>query len=346
MSPPVQQLQRLRQRWRYLVRDVAPESLRPAARIAVVALRLLYAVARDLAEGQLTLRAMSLVYTTLLSIVPLLAVSFSVLKAFGVHNQIEPVLAGFLAPLGPKGEEITARIIGFVENVQVGVLGSLGLALLLYVVLSLIQKIERALNYTWRIRRLRPLRLRVSGYLSVLLVGPVLMFSAIGLMASIRAHFVVERILAIEPFGTLAYWTGQIAPYLLVIATFTIVYMLIPNTRVRLRSALVGGAVAGVLWKVLAWAFTTFAISSTRYAAIYSGFAILLLFMIWLYLNWLTLLIGAQVAYYHQHPQAIHADGPPRCPGACFIERLALLVMALLGAHFYHGGRPWTAEAL
>jgi len=90
------------------------------------ALRLLYLVARDLFDGQLTLRAMSLVYTTLLALVPLLAVSFSVLKAFGVHNQLEPLLANYLAPLGPKGGEITERILGFVENVQVGVLGALG----------------------------------------------------------------------------------------------------------------------------------------------------------------------------------------------------------------------------
>ena len=91
-------------------------------------LRLLYLVARDLSDGQLTLRAMSLVYTTLLAFVPLLAISFSVLKAFGIHNQLEPLLANYLTPLGPKSGEITAHILGFVENVQVGVLGALGLA--------------------------------------------------------------------------------------------------------------------------------------------------------------------------------------------------------------------------
>ena len=97
-------------------------------------------LARDLAQGQLTLRAMGLVYTTLLSIVPLLALSFSVLKAFGVYNQIRPMLLNFLEPLGEKGIEITARIVQFIENVNVGVLGSVGLALLLYTAVSLVQK--------------------------------------------------------------------------------------------------------------------------------------------------------------------------------------------------------------
>ena len=98
-------------------------------------------------EGQLTLRAMSLVYTTILSLVPLLAISFSILKGFGVHNQVEPMLLNLLAPLGNKGVEITERIVGFVDNVKVGVLGSLGFVLLFYTVVSLMQKIERTFNY-------------------------------------------------------------------------------------------------------------------------------------------------------------------------------------------------------
>ena len=95
-------------------------------------LRLGAAVMADVRGGDLNLRAMSLVYTTLLSLVPLLAISFSVLKGFGVHNQIEPALLNFLEPLGEKRMEITANIIGFVDNIQVGVLGTVGLLFLLF----------------------------------------------------------------------------------------------------------------------------------------------------------------------------------------------------------------------
>ena len=115
-------------------------------------LRLAYVVLDDLAKGELTLRAMSLVYTTLLSLVPMMAVSFSVLKAFGMHNkQLEPIMLQFLAPMGAQGVEITDKIIGFIDNVKIGVLGTFGVALLFYTAISLIQKIEATFNYIWRL---------------------------------------------------------------------------------------------------------------------------------------------------------------------------------------------------
>src|SRR3974390_1498210 len=110
-------------------------------------LRYVYALSRDLARGQLTLRAMSLVYTTLLSVVPLLALSFSVLKGLGYHHELEPVLYQFLEPIGDRAGELTARIMKFVDDVQGGVLGSIGLAFLIYTVVSMIQKTEESFNF-------------------------------------------------------------------------------------------------------------------------------------------------------------------------------------------------------
>jgi membrane protein len=311
------------------------------------ALRLLYLVARDLLDGQLTLRAMSLVYTTLLALVPLLAFSFSVLKAFGVHNQLEPLLANYLTPLGPKGGEITEQILGFVENVQVGVLGALGLALLIYTVFSLIQKIENSLNFIWNVRKPRSLAQRFSEYLSVILIGPVLVFTAVGITAAITSTAIVQKLVAIDAIGTGFYLVGRLVPYVLVCGTFTFFYMFIPNTRVRFVSALTGGIVAGVLWETTGWAFASFIASSTNYAAIYSSFAILILFLIWLYLSWLILLTGAQVSYYHQHPHVFTAvsNDQHRFSGA-IRERLVLLTMFLIGSHHYHNKELWTTQAL
>ncbi len=154
-------------------------------------LRIGYVVVRDLGDGMLTLRAMSLVYTTILSMVPLLAISFSVLKGFGVHNQIEPFLRNVLAPLGEQGLEISTRIIEFVENVQVGVLGFVGFILLFYTVVSLMQKIERAFNFTWHITQSRSFAQRFRDYLSVVVVGPVLVFASIGISGSLMSTSVV-----------------------------------------------------------------------------------------------------------------------------------------------------------
>ena len=307
-------------------------------------LRVFYVVIRDLLDGQLTLRAMSLVYTTLLAMVPLLAVSFSVLKGFGVHNQIEPLLLNFLKPMGERGVEVTSRIIGFVDSVKAGVLGSIGFALLLYTVISLIQKIEQACNDTWHVTQSRPLAQKFSDYLSVILIGPVLVFTALGITASVMSTAVVQKMVAIKVFGSLMELATTLVPYLLVIAAFTFVYIFVPNTRVRFRSALTGGLVAGVLWETSGWAFASFVVKSAKYTAIYSGFAILIMFMIWVYLSWLIVLVGASVAYYHQHPESVTAYRRELRLSNRMQEKLALLVMFLVGNNYYDNLPALTLE--
>ncbi len=266
-------------------------------------LQLAVTVGRDLMGGMITLRAMSLVYTTLLSIVPLLAVSISVLKGFGVHDQLEPTLVQILAPIGEKSVEISARIVGFVENMKIGVLGTMGLLLLIYTAIALIQKIESAFNHTWRLRNHRTLMQRFSDYLSVIMVGPVLVFSAVGITASLGNNAVVEYLDTLPFMNDMLRWVGKLLPFVLVIAAFTFIYLLVPNTRVRPGSAFYGAVVAGILWETSGILFTSFIGGSGSYTAVYSGLAILLVFMIWIYLSWVILLVGAAIAFYHQHPE-------------------------------------------
>lgn len=310
------------------------------------AARMTFAIVRDLTQGYLSLQAMSLVYTTLLSLVPLLAVSFSVLKGFGAHNELEPLLLNALAPLGEQGQEITSRILGFVDNMKVGVLGSVGLVVLLYTVVSLIQKIELVFNYTWHVAQTRPFAERASQYLSVLLIGPVLVFSAFAVTAAIGDHAYVRGVLAIEPLGRLAALTGRLVPYLLISAAFAFMYVFVPNTRVHLRSAVIGALVAGVLWQGVGWLFTKFMVHSTQYAAIYSSLAILILFMIWIYVAWLILLVGASVAFYHQHPEFLHSPSREAPLSNLMKERLALMATGSIARTYYAGDPPWCNETL
>lgn len=309
-------------------------------------LRVIYVGVREFSGGQITLRAMSLVYTTLLSLVPLLAVSFSVLKAFGVHNQIEPILQNFLAPLGPQGEKITGNIIGFVENLKVGVLGSIGLALLLYTVISLIRKVENTFNYIWLVTTPRSFTRKFSDYLSTILVGPVLIFSAIGLTASIMSTTFMHKLLSIEPFGTAAYLGGKVVPFLFVGTAFACIYFFVPHTKVQFRSALVGGFFAGVLWETAGLAFASIIVSSAKHVAIYSGFAILILFMMWIYLSWLILLVGAKVAFYHQYPHFISVRKESILLNNRLEEKLALFIMYLIGDSYYRNKERWTLTSL
>jgi membrane protein len=312
----------------------------------IVALRIAHLVIRDLMDGMITLRAMGLVYTTMLALVPLLAVSFSVLKGFGVHNQVEPVLLNLLQPLGDKGVEISERIIAFVDNTRTGVLGSLGLVLLLYTVVSLLQKIEKAFNFTWRVTQQRSMTRRFSDYLSLILIGPVLLFTALGMTASLSSITFIQQAMETEVLGPMFQLLAWLLPYVLVIAAFTFIYMLVPNIRVNLRSALVGGLVAGILWETTSWAFAAFVVNSAKYTAIYSAFAALIIFFIWIYMNWLILLVGCSIASYHQQPahrnlraQALRLSNRLR-------ESLALMIMMLVAQHYHYHQQAWTLQAL
>lgn len=309
-------------------------------------LRLAYVVVREFASGELNLRAMSMVYTTLLSTVPLLAFAFSVLKGFGVHNQLEPVLHQFLAPLGEKGDELAGHILGFVSRMDVSVLGGLGLAMLIYTVLSLLQKIESAFNHVWHIERTRGLGQRFSSYLSVVLVGPVLVFGALAITASVMNNRLVQWLIGIEPLGTLIVESSRLVPYLLIVAAFTFVYTFIPNIRVKLSAALGGGMVAGFIWQSTGWAFAAFIASSAQYAAIYSSFAILFLLLIWLYISWLIVLVGAQTAFFIQNPHYLTRSRVRLELSDRLRERLALDVMYLVADQHHRHASPWTVPAL
>ncbi len=327
--------------------EIDTASLNKYRSFIVKSLRMLNIAAHQFVEEQLTLRAMGLVYTTLLSIVPVLAISFSVLKAFGVHNEVvEPFLLNFLEPMGSKGHEITARIIGFVENIKAGVLGSIGIGMLMYTAVSVIQKVENSFNSIWRIKKPRSFYRRLSDYISVLIIGPVLIFSALGLTATLMSNTIVQKIISIEPFGTLFYFFAEKTPYIFVCAAFTFLYIFLPNTKVKLSSALTGGILAGIAWETAGWGFTYFIVASTKYTAIYSGFAILIMFMIWLYVSWLILLAGAQISFYHQYPYALAKKPGTFLLNTKFREQLAFSIMYFIGYNFYHNRHPYTLNSL
>jgi membrane protein len=302
-----------------------------------------FSLGRDLFEGHLSMRAMSLVYTTLLSLVPFLALGFSVLKALGVHNTLEPVLFEFLRPLGPQASDITQNIIGFVEKIQVGLLGSLGVALLFYTAISLIQKVEASFNFIWRIDRPRPFAQRIGEYLSVLMVGPVVVFMAIGLTASVLNSGFVAQIKEIEPFGFVLYGITRLVPYAMIVGMFTFLYAYMPNTKVTWRAAAVGGLTSGILWQSASLGFASIVAGTTNYDAIYSSFAVVILLLIWLYIGWLILLIGCQLAFYVQHPAHMKAERHAPLPAGREAEYLALMIMGTAGRRFLEG-KPAMAQ--
>ena len=315
-------------------------------RILAGVLRNLYAVLRDIISGQLTLRSMSLVYTTLLSVVPLVAFSFSVLKGLGVHKNLESRLYTILEPLGDKGVEITDKLMTLVNNVNGSVLGGIGLAFFIYTAISMVQKIEESFNYVWYVSKPRSFSRRFTEYLLILLLGPVAIAIALGALASLQNEAIVQWAANNALLGPIFSATNKLTPFLVVTAVFTALYKYMPNTEVRFRSALVGGLTGGFLWVTLGMVFAAFVANSARTQAIYASFAIAIFTLFWLYLNWLILLIGSQLAFYFQNPAYMRIGRrEPRLSNA-MRERLALNIMMIVGAAFRDSNKSVNQRAL
>lgn len=324
-----------------------PESLvgKPLWKLAKV-LRYAYALARDFLRGELTLRAMSLVYTTLLSVVPLLALAFALAKGLGLHNDFEPVLYSFLEPLGDRAYEITEQVMKFVNNARGDVLGSLGLAFLLYTVISMVQKVEESFNFIWRVEQPRSMGRRFSEYVSVMVVGPAVILAALGMIAALNNTSAMRFIAQYEPFGTILVWFSHLTPYLLVTAVFTFMYAFVPNTKVTFRAALVGGAFAGVMWAGSGMLFARFVAGTGATMVIYAGFAFVVAALIWLYISWVILLLGAQLAFYVQYPQYLRPGQGEIQLNSGLRERVAFSIMYLIVNDYQHARHRWTINKL
>jgi len=316
-------------------------------RVLIRTAQIFYATLRDLADGHLSLRAMSLVYTTLITLVPLLAISFSVLKGFGAHNQLEEFLPKILEGLGPeKAHEITERVIGFVDNIKVGVLGAVGLALLLYAVIALMQKIEEAFNYIWRVGQDRTFAQRFSNYLSVLLMGPVLIFLSAGITTTIRNQSLFQKAIELTGMAHGFSFVSIIIPWLVMAMGFTFFYVYMPNTKVRISSAFVGAMVAALLWKLMGYLFASFIASSANYVAIYAAFATLIIFMIWLYASWLVVLLGSNVAFYVQYPRYLAVSREPLILSPYTRVVIGLSILTYVARAYSKDEEAWSIDRL
>ncbi|MEZ0223091.1 MAG: YihY/virulence factor BrkB family protein [Alphaproteobacteria bacterium] len=318
----------------------------PVRRWSMATLRLTVAVLRDMGEGRFNERAASLSYTTLLSFAPLLAVTFSVLKGFGVRGALEPVLRSFLGPLGKNSEDITQKLVEFAEKIQINLLGVVGVTLLLWGVIILMLKIERAFNDVWRVTETRSFVQRIRDYLSVLLIGPVLLFISMGMTGALRHAGFIAAWLHIDLTEASYDAMFRITPYVLFMIAFTALFMFMPNTRVKLGPALAAGAVTGIVWKVLGKLFTVFVTSSGNVALIYSAFAAMVLFMIWVYVGWMTVLAGAAVSYYLQNPSNQSMSRRIRNLSLRVKEKLALQICVEIGHALYKGEKPLTLQIL
>src|SRR5215475_15959678 len=202
--------------------------------ITLRVLRYPYAVVRDLSRGEINLRAMGLVYTTLLSLIPLLAFSFAVLKVFGGHRDLEPILYEFFRPVGgPAAQELTTRVLQFASRVSSGVVGSVGFTLLAWTLIGTIKKVEDSFNFLWHVEQPRSFARRLAEYTALLISAPVILVGFVGLLHSALASAPIQEVVHLQPLQRLRGTGIALAPYAMVTAFFTVLYMMVPNTRVQ-----------------------------------------------------------------------------------------------------------------
>ncbi len=250
---------------------------------------------RSFQSDQCLLRASALTYTTALSIVPFLAVAFSISKGLGFQNT--EYMQEILLRISADREQVVEHIIGYINRTDVGTLGSFGVGLLLLTVFTLLGMIEQSFNAIWGVERQRSLARKFSDYLSVTLVCPLLVIVATSFTASMKSSSLIQYILSYTLFSTVYILILKITPFLLVSAALFFMYIFITNTRIGLVSTLIGAVLAGTLWQVSQQVFISYQIGVSKYNAIYGSFAQLPLFLFWLYISWVIVLLGAEISF-------------------------------------------------
>lgn len=300
-------------------------------------------VVRDFIADRCMLRASALTYASLLSIVPLLALMFSVLKGFGVQNSLEPLI---LERIAVGSEQIVDNIITYINNTNMGRLGTVGLVALVMTVLALLSNIEESFNHIWGVRETRSLIRRFADYFSVVIFGPLFILAAVSMTATLQAQGFLQHLMSLAFVGQLIVLLFKVLPYLAMWAAFTFLYVFMPNIKVQFRSALIGGIIGGTLWQIGQWGYVHFQVGVARYNAIYGTLAALPIFMVWIYFSWLIVLLGLEVTYASQNLKTIRQEFRGGNVNFSSRERVALTVLLVLAGAFLRGERPWSRERI
>jgi membrane protein len=311
-------------------------------------LRIIILAFRGFGEDKCYLRASALTLYTLLSVVPAAALAFGVAKGFGLQKLLEKELIDKL-----KGqEEVLTRIIAFansmLEETRGGLIAGIGVALLFWLIIKLLGNIEDSFNDIWGIKQARSYGRKLSDYMSVMLICPVLLIlsGSITVFITTRVTQITQKIDLLGAFSPIISLLLKSLPLCVIWLLFTFVYIFMPNTKVHFRAGLLGGIIAGMVYQIVQLAYITFQIGVSRYGAIYGSFAALPLFLIWLQLSWLIVLFGAEISFAFQNVDTYEFE--PDCLRAkpSFKKLLALRIAQSCITNFSNGDNPRSAEQI
>ena len=290
--------------------------------------------------------ASSLCYSTVLSIVPMLAVIVGIAKGFGLQNDVRIALNNALPGHQVEFDKTFAYVENYLQQVQGGLFIGVGLALLFYTVLMLISTIEDAFNRLWQAPHARPWTRRIINYLGAFILFPLLLTISSGttLFLSTLNHTYLSQLKIIS---TLTSEILGLVPYVLIIFTFTVIYLLIPNVRVRFVPALIAGVMAGLSFQAFQALYINGVLWISRYNAIYGSFAAVPLALLWIQLSWIIVLLGAQISYSIQH--VWHLTSPPTSVPLSrrYLDVILVTITARIVQQFVSdSGEPYRAETL
>ncbi|MDR3194112.1 MAG: YihY/virulence factor BrkB family protein [Tannerella sp.] len=314
-------------------------------RVYIYIAKTLILAIRGFRQDNLLTRASALTYSTLLAIVPLLAVIVGIAGGFGFGETVRNSLYIYFP--GQKFEVNTA--LGFAENylsmAKGGFFIGIGLALLLYTVISLITSIEDTFNIIWQIRKPRPWTRRITDYLALFVILPVLMTFSSGVsifLSTLKVTFLKQYVF-LTPLADILL---HLSPYLITTMVFTVLYMLLPNTKVRFLNALAAGFLTGCAFQLFQFLYISGQIWVSKYNAIYGSFAALPLLLLWLQLSWLICLFGAELVYASQNVKKFSFERDSKHISRRYGDFLILLIASLIVKRFRDGKKPYTADEL
>ncbi|NOY70283.1 MAG: YihY family inner membrane protein [Deltaproteobacteria bacterium] len=322
---------------------IDPKGAGPIRMLMLYAIRIILITVKGLNNKMLMLRASALAYSTILAVVPLLAIGFSMMKGLGFESRIEHILLKYLTA---EQEGLSQRILGYIANTDFKALGAFGTAILIYAVIMMLGNVEKTFNDLWGVTRARRFVRKVSDYISVLLLGPILMVVASAMIASLSSNTVVVALSRYPVFKNFFVLFHTVLPHAVLWIAFTAMYMMMPNTRVKFLPAFIAGMLCGSLWEVAFRAYTYFNIGVTNYNKIYGTFAALPIFIIWIYISWIIVLIGAQLSNAIQHIRAYQQEFASITASAKERETIAFCIMALVAKRFHGGLAPLPVEEL
>lgn len=296
---------------------------------------------RNIDGEQLFTRASALTYSTLLSIVPMLAVLFAIARGFGFQNIVKTQLFSYFAGQEEILNKATAFIDKSIEYAQGGIFLGVGVILLLYTVINLLSNIEDNFNKIWQIKKGRTYFRMFTDYLALIIIAPIFLIcnAGVNILLSTTAEQQYILGLVLGPFM-------KVVPFLITILLFTILYIYIPNTKVKFTSALLGGVFTGICFQVFQMLYIGGQIWISKYNAIYGSFAALPLLLLWLQLTWFFVLFGVQLSFAYQNVNKFSFEHETSKISRRYKDFVALLIMTLIVKRFEKGDTPYTADEL